>query len=115
MSIQDGRRISEAIRLTIGNGEIYGSGDDADGTFTLEGNYEGDEVVLIRRYTTVTSAMGTVGYPYRYLGRWDGAMISGRWAALLAPRLSGPFEMWPEGEEELKELRIEFAELVAPA
>lgn len=115
MSIQDGLRISESIRLTIGGGEITGTGDDADGHFDLEGNYDGDDVVLIRRYTYTTEpSQEGVGIPYRYLGKWDGAMIFGRWSPLVNPMYGGPFEMWPEREEDLEELKIEFAEFVAP-
>jgi hypothetical protein len=109
LSTQDGRRIPEAIRLTIGNGSITGAGDDADGHFVLDGTYDAEGAVqLTRRYTSTTEPSGLgVGIPYQYVGTWDGAFVSGRWYPKASPWYGGPFEMWPEREEDLKELRIE--------
>ncbi len=110
MSIQDGRRIPEAIRLTISSGRMSGTGTDADGHFNVEGTYDAEgNVRLTRRYTWTTEPSQQGAYlPYRYMGKWDGTLIAGRWYSLVTQGMGGPFEMWPEREEDLKELAIEF-------
>ena len=106
-SIQHGRRIHERLRLRIGGGQIAGQGDDADGEFEIEGDYDGSgEVALVRRYTYCTAGDEGVGIPYLYRGRWDGMMVSGDWRSVAGPYDGGAFEMWPE--QALEELGIDF-------
>ncbi|MEZ0326539.1 MAG: hypothetical protein ACAH95_11600 [Fimbriimonas sp.] len=123
LSVQDGLRISEAIQLSIRSGSISGSGTDKDGDFELTGSYHErtQRVQLTRRYTYTTEpSQEGVGIPYDYDGVWDGSMVSGRWqmrmltgrqsADHFGPLLGGPFEMWPNREEDQHELRIEIKE-----
>ena len=114
LSIQDGIRISESIKLTILSGHIIGEGSDMDGEFDLVGSYSArDQQVRLTRlytYTTEPSQEG-VGIPYDYEGIWDGQMVSGRWHPRGNRSYGGPFEMWPSREEDQKELRIELEEL----
>lgn len=113
LSIQDGIRISESIRLSIRDGAISGSGVDKDGEFELQGFYKArfKQVMITRRYTWTTEpSQESAGIPFDYEGVWDGAMVHGRWHARSAPRyLNGPFEMWPYREEDRQELAIEEA------
>jgi len=96
-SVQYGNRIHERLILRIGGGSITGTGEDADGDFEMEGNYDaGGEIALVRRYTYCTSGSEGVGIPYLYRGRWDGAFVSGDWRPVFAVNDGGPFEMWPE-------------------
>jgi hypothetical protein len=114
LSVQDGIRISESIRLTITSGHIVGVGTDMDGEFELIGSYHGlsQRVQLTRRYTSTTEpSQESVGIPYDYDGIWDGMMVSGRWHPRHHPSYGGPFEMWPSREEDREELRIELREL----
>jgi hypothetical protein len=113
-SIQDGLRITEKLTLTISAGKISGRGTDIDGAFRVEGSYDAEgNVTLTRSYTRTTepSQMG-VGIPYRYQGKWDGALVFGRWFPVAHPWYGGPFEMWPEAEEERLELNMEMEEEV---
>jgi hypothetical protein len=113
-SIQDGRRITEALSLTISGGKISGRGTDADGSFLVEGTYEVEgSVSLTRTYTRTRepSQLGA-GVPYRYVGKWDGTLVFGRWFPVAHPWYGGPFEMWPENEEERLELSFEIKEEV---
>lgn len=115
MSIQDGLRITEAIYLSIREGTIAGHGTDSDGRFELVGRYDAAtrSVFLTRRYTWTTEpSQAGAGIPYDYRGQWDGAIVSGRWSPKSNPWYGGPFEMWPNREEDRRELRIEFEELV---
>lgn len=74
-----------------------GTGEDADGDFELEGDYDaGGEIAIVRRYTSCSSGPEGVGIPYLYRGRWDGAVASGNWKPIVSPHDGGPFEMWPE-------------------
>jgi hypothetical protein len=109
LSVQDGIRISERIQLTISNGRIVGSGKDKDGEFELSGFYKerNQEVMMTRRYTRTTEpSQEGVGIAYDYDGLWDGAMVHGTWHPRLHPSYGGPFEMWPDREEDREELRI---------
>ena len=111
MSVQDGLRISEAIRLTIRNGQISGTGVDQDGDFELLGFYtaRSQQVMITRRYSRTTEpSQEGVGIPYDYQGYWDGMMVSGTWRQRAYSAMNGPFEMWPDREEDREELRIEF-------
>lgn len=77
--------------LFIGN-LITGGGTDRDGPFTMTGEFEGDEVYLVKTYPWLT---------VRYDGRWNGAFIAGR--STIGPITHGEFgsfEMWPEDEEQ---------------
>lgn len=102
-SIQFNHRIHEKMILRVGNGAITGSGEDADGDFDLDGNYDaGGDVVIVRRYSYCTSGPEGIGIPYLYRGRWDGAQITGTWSTVIGGHEGGPFEMWPEnGDLEL--------------
>lgn len=121
-SIQYGMRITEKIKLSIGKGKISGNGTDKDGSFLVEGDYDPEgNVTLTRTYTRTTepSQLGA-GIPYRYRGRWDGTLVFGRWAPVANPWSDGgPFEMWPEQEEQrlemASEIEEEIRELVGPA
>jgi hypothetical protein len=113
LSTQEGVRLSESISLTIRAGQISGSGTDIDGDFDLDGTYtEGTQLVrLTRRYSRVTDPnRGTPGLPYDYMGRWDGAMVTGMWRQRDFPANGGPFEMWPSREEDMRELQIQLEE-----
>ena len=96
-SVQYNRRIHERMALTVRDGRILGTGEDADGDFQLEGDYDaGGEVAIVRRYTYCTLGPEGIGTPYLYRGRWDGAVVSGSWRPIVGPYDGGPFEMWPE-------------------
>jgi hypothetical protein len=96
-SIQFNKRIHEKMTLRVESGAITGSGEDADGDFELDGNYDaGGEVAIVRRYTYCTSGPEGIGIPYLYRGRWDGAHIAGSWGTIFGGHDGGPFEMWPE-------------------
>lgn len=114
LSIQDGRRISESIHLSISGGRIEGTGQDADGDFELTGFFQSRNLVvkLTRRYTETTepSQLG-VGLPYDYEGLWDGQMVSGHWHPRYNLDYGGPFEMWPLTDETAQELAINVREL----
>jgi hypothetical protein len=115
LSVQDGLRISESIHLNIHDGHISGVGSDMDGDFELLGSYSSRDqrVTLTRRYTYTTEpSQEGVGLPYDYDGVWDGAMVSGRWQSRTHTWNSGPFEMWPNREEDREELAIRFEEFV---
>ena len=115
LSTQDGLRISEAIRLSINDGRISGTGVDMDGEFELIGFYSArtEQVMLTRRYTRTTEpSQEGVGIPYDYEGYWDGAMVSGTWHPRNVPHYGGPFEMWPDREMDREELGLSFDELV---
>ncbi|MEQ1823376.1 MAG: hypothetical protein ABL949_12780 [Fimbriimonadaceae bacterium] len=111
-SIQDGLRITENITLTFHGSNFLGNGSDKDGLFNLDGEYdEGDDGVMMTRvYTYSPQSPGHVGYPYIYVGKWDGHQIHGRWMMSTHPGYSGPLEMWPEDEESLQERMINLEE-----
>lgn len=114
MSTQDMRRIPEAIQLRIDQNQILGTGTDADGHFELSGSYDpkSGRVTMTRRYTwTAEPSQEGVGVPYHYDGLWDGGLVSGFWHCRPAPSISGPFEMWPDREEDRLELQINLREL----
>lgn len=109
-SIQDGRRITEALDLLFRDGHLSGTGSDADGDFVVEGEYFADGLVeLIRRYTFCTAGPEGVGIPYVYSGTWDGTLVSGRWWPLGHRAYGGPFEMWPPEEESAIQFERELA------
>ena len=113
LSVQDGLRITERILLTIHKGRISGTGTDKDGHFELTGFYKSrsEEVMLTRCYTHTTEpSQEGVGIPYDYEGKWDGAMVFGRWHPRLHPAYGGPFEMWPDREQDREELAIHLEE-----
>jgi len=87
--------------LQIGANQISGSGSDSSGEFTVRGEYDLEDVQLIK------------GYPFwkvRYFGRWDGQMISGRWTILDGDFFdAGVFELWPEEEGSAMEFFVEEA------
>jgi hypothetical protein len=116
LSVQDGLRISERIALTIFKGRIAGTGSDKDGEFEISGFYKdrNQEVMLTRTYTWTTDpSQDGVGIPYDYEGSWDGAMVSGRWHPRSHPSYGGPFEMWPDRDEDREELSIRFEDKLA--
>lgn len=108
-SVQNALRISESIRLTIRTGQVWGSGVDKDGDFELTGNYNArtQQVTLTRRYTRTTEpSQEGVGIAYDYSGIWDGSMVHGHWHFRINPSEGGPFEMWPNRDEDREELKI---------
>jgi hypothetical protein len=114
LSVQDGIRISEAIQLHISSGQIAGNGTDKDGDFELVGTYHErtQRVQITRRYTWTTEpSQAGVGVPYDYDGTWDGAMVSGRWCHRTYRPMNGPFEMWPNRDEDRQELMIQLEQL----
>jgi hypothetical protein len=90
------------MSLRFGAGKIAGSGSDQSGIFDVDGEYEGTDVLLFKRYSHWT---------VRYDGRWDGQMISGRWTIREGMFFdTGSFEIWPEeeaiGADELQEEEV---------
>lgn len=113
-SVQHSIRIHERLILQVGGGTIRGTGEDADGDFELDGDYDaGGDVAIVRRYTYCTSGPDGVGILYLYRGRWDGALISGDWKTVGGGHDGGPFEMWPE--DGMEEVRFEEARQAEPA
>lgn len=108
-SIQEGFRITEKIVLLFSGHRFTGEGTDVDGDFSLEGEYDpADQMVnMVRRYVRVTRSENQIGYPFIYIGKWDGYQVTGRWMMSTSPAYGGPFEMWPESEEEARERAIE--------
>ncbi len=112
-SVQFNLKIHERLLLRIGGGTIWGTGEDADGDFEVEGDYDAEgEIAIVRRYTYCTSGPEGVGIPYLYRGRWDGNLIAGQWKPV-AGYDGGPFEMWPE--DAMEDVRFEEAERAEPA
>lgn len=88
--IQGSVRGHQRMSLRFGAGKIAGSGSDQSGVFDVDGEYEGTDVLLFKRYSHWT---------VRYDGRWDGQMISGRWTIREGMFFdTGSFEIWPEEE-----------------
>lgn len=88
--------------MIVFHGESFsGRGIDVDGEFDLAGEYDpGDDAVsIVRTYISAPRNPDQVGYPFIYIGRWDGYQISGRWMMSSRPAEGGAFEMWPEDEE----------------
>ncbi|MBX3119208.1 MAG: hypothetical protein KF784_09095 [Fimbriimonadaceae bacterium] len=108
-SIQEGFRLTEKIMILFSGNHFVGEGTDVDGDFNLEGEYDpSDQMVnIVRRYTRVTRNENQVGYPFIYIGKWNGYEVTGRWMMSTSPAQGGPFEMWPESEEEAQERAIE--------
>lgn len=104
----------EKLNLSIGKFAFSGEGTDPDGDFVVNGTYDPIThiVQMTRRYTLAPKNPGQVGYPFQYLGRWDGMLVSGRWFMPDHPEEGGPFEMWPEREEDREELAIQIDEMV---
>ena len=112
-SVQYNRKIHERHVLTLSQGKITGTGEDADGEFEIDGDYDaGGDVALVRRYTFCTIGPEGVGIPYLYRGRWDGLVVSGEWKPIVGSFDGGPFEMWPE--EPLESFRFEEADQREP-
>ncbi len=108
-SVQLPRKIHERMILRIGAGKIVGTGEDADGDFIVEGDYDaGGDVAIVRHYTYCTAGPEGIGIHSLYRGRWDGSAVSGDWHFLGGSYDGGPFEMWPEdasGEIHFEEFR----------
>jgi hypothetical protein len=102
-SVQGGIRIHETVSLRFSGNLFTGEGTDSDGHFHLDGEVDpsDDAVQITRRYVVAPKNPGQVGYPFIYLGRWDGYVISGRWMMSSHPGEGGTFEMWPEDERSL--------------
>ena len=112
-SVQMPRKIHERMALRIGGGKIDGTGEDADGDFTVEGDYEANgEVAIVRRYTYCTAGPEGVGVLSLYRGRWDGGAVSGDWHFVVGYE-GGPFEMWPEDAS--GDIRFEESRQAEPA
>lgn len=117
-SIQDGFRLNESMRLLIEDGFITGTGTDVDGDFEVRGRYFASDgrVELVRRYTRAPKNPSQVGYPFDYAGKWDGQLVFGRWSDRGQGVVGGPFEMWPDREEDRMEraIELEIRELSVP-
>lgn len=102
-------RISEKIMLRFSGPTFLGEGNDKDGLFNLEGEYDPDDqwVNITRVYTVAPQNPSQVGYPFIYIGKWDGSMVSGRWMMSTIPSYGGTFEMWPEREELSMDMAIQ--------
>lgn len=100
-SIQNGIRLTEKIILVFHGDSFDGRGFDIDGEFELAGEYDPSDhaVSIVRTYVVAPRNPSQVGYPFIYIGRWDGYQISGRWMMSTHPAEGGSFEMWPEQEE----------------
>ncbi len=76
------------MTLRFGAGEISGEGSDKSGGFGVTGEYDGNDVVMVKNY---------MFWQVRYTGKWDGQMISGRWTILDGNFFdAGAYEIWPE-------------------
>jgi hypothetical protein len=108
-SIQEGFRLTEKMILTIRGSTFYGEGTDVDGDFVLQGTFDAATgiVSIVRRYTRAPQNPAQVGYPFDYLGKWNGEFVSGRWMTRTDFEIGGPFEMWPEREEEMVERKLD--------
>ena len=92
-----------SLTLHFSEGRIRGNGTDRDGGFQMSGLYNAGGVDLLKGYALLT---------VRYRGKWDGAVISGEWRIGSRERtLSGPFELWPVGDELSMELFMAEEEL----
>lgn len=109
-SIQEGFRLTEKISLVFHGVSFTGEGTDVDGHFEIAGDYDPSDhaVSIVRTYVLAPRNPGQVGYPFIYIGRWDGYQISGRWMMSTHPAEGGAFEMWPQEEE------IAFSEMAQP-
>lgn len=113
LSIQGRRRLTESLQLRILQGTIEGTGSDVDGEFDVRGTYQAgsERVTMIRIYTWTTDpSQDSVGLPFVYDGTWDGEMVHGHWVEPTEPSNTGPFEMWPDREEDRKERAIDLSE-----
>ena len=101
------------MTLHVGAGKIAGTGEDADGDFVVEGDYEmNGDVAMVRHYTYCTSGPEGIGVLSVYRGRWDGGAVSGDWR-FISGEDGGPFEMWPEDASE--DIRFEEIRQAEPA
>jgi hypothetical protein len=100
-SVQAGFRLTEQMTLTFRGDSFTGYGTDVDGEFELAGQYDpsDDAVSIVRTYVVAPKNPSQVGYPFLYIGRWDGYQIHGRWMMSTHPGEGGSFEMWPQEEE----------------
>jgi hypothetical protein len=80
------------LLLTIAEDRVLGAGDDIIGPFLINGTYERatEKVKFVKNYAT---------HQVRYSGKWDGAVIHGRWTITNELfRTWGQFEIWPDDE-----------------
>jgi hypothetical protein len=117
-SMQEGFRLTERIELRIRKNRFAGHGSDVDGEFLIEGIYDPttEAVEMVRRYVRAPRNPDQEGYPFIYEGKWDGALVFGRWYMSTEPQFGDVFEMWPEREEEIEEraIRLEVQTLALP-
>lgn len=86
--IQGPEKGHQRMTLRFGAGEISGEGSDKSGGFGVTGEYDGNDVVMVKNY---------MFWQVRYTGKWDGQMISGRWTILDGNFFdAGAYEIWPE-------------------
>ncbi len=102
-SNQEGLRLSEHLELTIRGNTFSGFGTDVDGEFEIMGDFEPEDsmVSMVRTYVFSPKNPSQVGYPFIYVGRWNGDFVTGRWMMSSYPSIGDHFEMWPESPEEL--------------
>lgn len=85
------------MTLNFASGRIGGEGIDQIDLFTMEGKYQPNGKVNMRkRY---------LSHSVRYVGEWNGQMIFGKWN--IGRWDSGEFEIWPEVEEEDQALGLQ--------
>jgi hypothetical protein len=112
LSTQESERITETIFFRFNAGQIFGEGTDRDGDFRMVGSYDSQgNIFMVRIYHVCTYGPEHTGIPYEYRGNWDGDLIAGSWHVAHYPEEGGPFEMWPEREEDLEKLQINLRDL----
>lgn len=89
--MQDGTKGEMTLALEFADGRVRGHGRDPIGGFQISGMIRGASVDLLKGYPLET---------VRYRGVWDGSVVSGEWRIGSRERtLTGPFELWPVGDE----------------
>lgn len=85
--IQDGAKGHMELNLTFRDGDVEGGGHDRAGSFIVpSGSYDDfGLVILVKEYPC---------HHVRYVGTWDGEVISGTWK--IGSKQTGSFEIWPE-------------------
>lgn len=73
--VQAGQKFAQQMRLEFADGLIRGSGDDALGTFLIDGELrQADGELRLGWIKTYDGAHSVL-----YLGKWTGTRIEGRW------------------------------------
>ncbi|MCW5939439.1 MAG: hypothetical protein KF884_02085 [Fimbriimonadaceae bacterium] len=103
--LQYGQRGFMRLDLVFASGVVSGTGDDKSGTFTMKGVYGSEAIEIIKGYDQLSIVLCDAAPVLLYEGRWDGAVVFGRWVQEGDPWNTGEFEMWPvSGETAMEEL-----------